>query len=138
MLSVINILLRYSKLDALMVELEGRPLSLHETLRSVETLMRTLAATSNLDFSVTIGANVPNSAIGDVCRLQQIVHNLIGNAVKVTKLGSVAIFVDLFESSDPNVYRISVRIVDTGIGMTLDTEERLFGPSMVRIHLHII
>jgi signal transduction histidine kinase/CheY-like chemotaxis protein len=125
LLRIINDILDFSKIEAGRLELENEPFRLEDVLSTLSTIF-----SMNLDikpvamrFDVTPG--VPPCLVGDSLRLQQVLINLVGNAIKFTSQGEVILRVmKMAESDDESTLEFAVS--DTGIGMTLEQRTRLF------------
>jgi signal transduction histidine kinase len=125
LLSIINNVLDYSKIEADRIDLEQKPFDLRECMESSLDLLAVRAAEKNLDLVYLMGYHVPPSIIGDVTRLRQILVNLLSNAVKFTQKGEVVLSVDQRPLNEGRVeLHFSVR--DTGIGIPSDRMDRLF------------
>jgi signal transduction histidine kinase len=112
LLRLINDLLDVSKIEAGRMELVARPVNLQALFDDIEKQNRVLATDKGLDFSITIDQTLPETIIGDEMRLKQIVTNLVSNAIKFTKTGSVMLRV---QKASERVWRVNV--IDTGIGI---------------------
>jgi signal transduction histidine kinase/ActR/RegA family two-component response regulator len=127
LLAIINDILDLSKIEAGKLDAERTPCSVMEILSDVETLMRGAAEAKGLTLEFAYDGLIPETIETDPVRLRQILHNLVGNAVKFTRRGEVRITASLSaEPSGPRNLLIEVR--DTGIGMTPDQIERIFDP----------
>jgi PAS domain S-box-containing protein len=128
LLSLVNDILDFSKIEAGKMTLEVANVNLRALIRDVTTLTEGLAAHKGLTVSVDIATDVPEEFRGDPIRLRQILFNLVGNAIKFTKQGGVAITVALMprlpENTDTVMLEWSVR--DTGIGLTPEQQAQLF------------
>jgi PAS domain S-box-containing protein len=127
MLTVLNDLLDLSKIEAGRMEIESIPMSLGGVLTQVDRLWAVRAEERGIGFSIEIGDNVPDWITGDPSRLQQILFNLVSNAVKFTACGEVVVEV----SSQPvTVGRsaLSIAVRDTGLGMDAGALDKLFKP----------
>ncbi len=126
LLGILNDVLDFSKIEAGRMELAPQPFLLREVLDSLSNVM-TLPATAR-GISLAIGAddNVPAVLVGDAMRLQQILLNLVGNAVKFTERGGVTVRVALDEGGARDGLRLRFAVRDTGIGMDLAQQSRLF------------
>jgi signal transduction histidine kinase/CheY-like chemotaxis protein/HPt (histidine-containing phosphotransfer) domain-containing protein len=123
LLIIINDVLDFSKIEAGKLDLEQVPFDVRRTLGDVVVMLDATAEQKGIRLVSSVAPSVPDYVEGDPGRLRQIVLNLMGNGVKFTERGEVAISV----SSDPNqpeLLRFAVR--DTGIGITEDAQERLF------------
>jgi PAS domain S-box-containing protein len=126
LLSIINDILDFSKIEAGRMELEYQPFDLHECVESACELLAGEAARKGLDISCAIGEEVPVSIVGDVTRLRQILVNLIGNAVKFTDRGEVAVSIRAEKPEADGLLRLDFAVRDTGIGIPPDRADRLF------------
>ena len=125
LLSVINDVLDYSKLEAGMIELEPQrfdPAALaHETVQ----MMEAQCLAKGLALHVNLSPDMPDRLMGDQARLRQILLNLLGNAVKFTSQGSVSLSVG-GAMDDSGAWRLTAEVTDTGIGMSPQTQAHLF------------
>ncbi len=129
LLTLLNDILDFSKLEAGRVELESADFDLPGTIDQVINLMTARARERRLTIQAEIAPDVPRFLRGDQGRLRQVLLNLVGNAVKFTEKGSIRVVVDVEPLSEgapawPRAYRFSV--IDTGIGISQDVQERLF------------
>ncbi len=122
---IINDLLDLSKIEAGRVELQREPLSLRAELGSLLGPLRGLARERGLRLSCRVDPKVPDNLIGDAGRLRQILNNLIGNAIKFTPAGRVAIWIAARNVTE-NDAEIAFRVADTGIGISRCQFERIF------------
>jgi len=125
LLTIINDILDFSKLDAGKMVIENIPFSLRESLEDTLTLLAPAAHKKNIELSINIAQQLPDSLIGDVMRIKQIVTNLISNAIKFTPQGSVAINISSEELTPKNI-RLKIMVSDTGIGMTNKQQRTIF------------
>ena len=125
LLAIINDVLDFSKLEAGKLVLESIPFPLRDTLDEVVTLLAHSAHDKGLELTLNIKNDVPDSVIGDPLRLQQIITNLVGNAIKFTESGNIDLFVEKRSLSN-NKVQIEVQIRDTGIGIPERDQSRLF------------
>jgi signal transduction histidine kinase/CheY-like chemotaxis protein len=123
LLRIIDDILDFSKIEAGRLELERIELSTVELIEGVAEALAPQAAAKGLRLAAYVAAGVPDRVIGDPLRLQQILFNLLGNAIKFTERGSVRLSL---ESAGTSMLRINV--VDTGIGLTEEQQSRLFQP----------
>jgi PAS domain S-box-containing protein len=129
LLTIINDILDYSKIEADKMKLETLNFNLKDIISNVSGLIHPSAEKKGLKFSSMIDEQIPLYLEGDPVRLQQILMNLTGNAVKFTDAGEVVIRADLYnkfrkDDQDCILLRFSVR--DTGIGLTQMQIENLF------------
>lgn len=127
LLSVINDILNYSKIDSGKIDLEKYPFDLTDCLEYSLDLVALDASKKGLNLSYAIDPWVPGTIIGDPARLRQILVNLLSNAVKFTNKGEVAVTVS-GRKIEGNNYEICFAIKDTGIGIPEDKVGRLFQP----------
>ncbi|WP_336055630.1 response regulator [Nitratireductor sp. CH_MIT9313-5] len=116
LLTIINDILDYSKIDAGHAQLEPVPFNLAEAVEDVATLLSSRASEKDLELIVDIAPDQPHWVVGDAGRIRQILTNLAGNAVKFTEQGHVLI--ELIREGDETLFRVT----DTGIGIP---EEKL-------------
>jgi signal transduction histidine kinase/ligand-binding sensor domain-containing protein/CheY-like chemotaxis protein len=125
LLAVINDILDFSKIEAGKLELENAPLNLERVIEEVMDMLAFGAHNKNLDLLYNIRRDVPMRILGDHARLRQILINLVGNAVKFTAKGEVAIMVD-GKLQDNGRFRLHCAVSDTGIGIPADKISTLF------------
>jgi signal transduction histidine kinase/streptogramin lyase/ActR/RegA family two-component response regulator len=123
LLTLINGLLDLSKIEAGKMTLEHVPFDLRDVLERVLTLIKPGADEKKLNVELSYPAAVPTRFCGDPLRTQQIVLNLANNAVKFTSSGRVRITV---EATAPNCKLLKISVSDTGPGIALDVQKRLF------------
>ncbi|WP_343731581.1 ATP-binding protein [Duganella sp.] len=128
LLGILNDVLDFSKIEAGRMELAPAAFRPRELLDSVANVMTPNASMRGISLSIGADPQVPQVLIGDAMRLQQILINLVGNAIKFTERGGVTVRVslpqdDVGQGSAVNL-RFSVR--DTGIGMDSEQQSRLF------------
>ena len=126
LLSVVNDVLDISKIEAGKMDIAPTPGHLSESLGRLKALWSPTADDKNLDLHLRVDAGVPRSLNFDQVRVRQCVSNLVSNALKFTEHGSVTILVD-GEAETEDLWRIRVRVVDTGIGVSEEAQQRLFG-----------
>jgi signal transduction histidine kinase/CheY-like chemotaxis protein len=129
LLSLINDILDYSKIEANRLELETTVFRLEELLDNVADLFNVRAEQKGLELVFEIAPDVPPLLRGDALRLGQVLNNLVGNAVKFTDVGHVHVKVTRLPSQTPEgVVALHFSVRDTGIGMDESQRERLFQP----------
>jgi len=126
LLTIINDILDFSKIDAGQMELDPAPFNLAEAIEDVATLVSSRVAEKDLELIVRIDPQVPESLIGDVGRIRQIVTNLLGNAVKFTEKGHVYINVEATEKSGGEYTGLKFSVEDTGIGIPEEKCRQVF------------
>jgi PAS domain S-box-containing protein len=120
LLATVNDILDFSKLEAGQVEIVRAPMSIRPLLDETLTLFLTQAERKGLALAAQVAAAVPEALLADQVRLRQILLNLIGNAVKFTAAGQVAVALTYVGGA------LRCEISDTGPGMTPDQAARLF------------
>ena len=98
---------------------------LYETLADVLKTVAPLAHAKGLELTYEIGPDVPDELVGDTGRLGQILRNLVGNAIKFTERGEVAVRIDA-ETVTPDAVALRVAVQDTGIGIAADKSGIIF------------
>lgn len=127
LLQLINDVLECSKIEAGKLELERLDFDLRTTVEHVLAQFAERAEVKGLELTGLVHAAVPTALCGDPGRLRQVLTNLVGNAVKFTERGDVTLQAYLEEdSADSAVIRFE--ITDSGIGIPVDTQARLFRP----------
>jgi signal transduction histidine kinase/DNA-binding response OmpR family regulator len=125
LMSLLNDILDYSKIEAGKVTLEEEEFSPEETIESVGDLFSAKLEEAGLELVFEIDEHVPQRLVGDPLRLAQVLNNLVGNAIKFTPHGEIVIGAQLLSRDAARVtLRFSVR--DTGIGMSAQQTGRLF------------
>ncbi|WP_341663401.1 ATP-binding protein [Vibrio sp.] len=125
LLSIINDILDFTRMDSNTLRLEHKPF---EFRRCVETVVETFLPTAkarSLNLNCTIDSSVPSHVYGDENRIKQVLHNLIGNAIKFTKNGSVAVQIEATPSGSGHA-EITCKIIDTGVGISRNAMDYLF------------
>ncbi len=127
LLSLLNDILDYSKIEAGKLDLEIIPHDPRTVIDEVLNLLAVKAAETDLDLGGIVGHNVPRTVMGDPTRLRQILINLVGNAIKFTESGSVAIRVTMVAQKDGRD-TLRYAVTDTGIGIPKSKAKSLFEP----------
>ena len=124
LISIINDILEFSKIEANKVVLEDVPFDLEVALHDVTTLLRIGLADKNVDMLIRIDPDLNTMVRGDVGRVRQILMNLIGNATKFTKSGHI--FIDVKGVQTEGSLDLQIDIEDTGIGIPAEKLETIF------------
>lgn len=125
LLGIINDILDLSKIEANKLSIEKIPFDLNHVLSNLSTVLALKAHEKDLELIFNIGSDVPTDLIGDPLRLEQVLLNLINNALKFTAKGTVTLGVrPLFNL--PNQIDLCFEVKDTGIGMNQEDQARLF------------
>jgi len=127
LLTLINQILDFSKLEAGEMDLEILDFDLNTCIEEVADLFAATAHAKNLELATLVYHDLPTKLRGDVSRLRQILTNLVNNAIKFTEAGEILIQVALGSSTDTTV-TILFSVIDTGIGIPVDAQRRLFRP----------
>lgn len=126
LLAVLNNILDFSKIEAGGMQLEHKTFDLKKCLEEVIDIFIVNAAQSGLELSFHLDSNVPHFIVGDRTRLQQVLINLTGNALKFTHKGDVSINVALINPNPNGTINIKFEVQDTGIGIPKDDIQHLF------------
>jgi PAS domain S-box-containing protein len=122
LLSLIEELLDYSKIEVGKIDLEHRPFQLTALIEDITELLAPRAQARKLEIAAYVDERLPMQVVGDSARLRQVLLNLAGNAIKFTSTGGVALIVE------PGIWpdEISFLVRDTGIGIAPDAQQRIF------------
>jgi signal transduction histidine kinase/ActR/RegA family two-component response regulator len=127
LLALVNDVLDFSKVEAGKMRLESAPVDVRETVGRVVEMLRPRAEAKTLQLEVKVAEAVPRAVLGDALRLQQVLTNLLGNAIKFTPSGGVRVEVEPAGDA-PNAFALLFRVADTGIGIAPEVQKRLFAP----------
>ncbi|MDH5427632.1 MAG: response regulator [Nitrospirota bacterium] len=127
LLTIINDILDFSKIESGKLELEDIPFDPQLCVEEVLDLLAERAASKHLELTSWIFPNVPPTVQGDPGRFRQVLMNLVGNAIKFTESGEVSVQVVL-ESETAHEVVLQVQVIDTGIGLTPEQQQKLFQP----------
>ncbi|MCB9496417.1 MAG: PAS domain S-box protein [Fibrobacteria bacterium] len=127
LLGILDDILDFSKIEAGKLRIDPVELALDTVLENVANICAVAAQGKELDLSIIVDPEVPTDLMGDPLRLQQVLVNLVGNAVKFTAKGHVSIHVDLLERNAQGV-EIGFKVEDSGIGMNDEQLRRIFHP----------
>ncbi len=125
LLHVLSNILDFSKNEMSSPVAELAPIDLHSVIDNLADMMRPVALTKQLRFIASVDEELRRPLIGDSLRLQQILTNLIGNALKFTPQGTVEISVGLVRQA-PDSMTVRFQIQDTGIGIAKDRQAAIF------------
>ncbi|KAA3641267.1 MAG: response regulator [Bacteroidetes bacterium] len=118
---ILNDVLDLSKIEAGKLDIESTPMDPRSVIDNVLQILKFKAEEKGLTMSAKVDDNVPQLVMGDPARLNQILINLVGNAIKFTEKGSVSI--NLKTADDTLVFKVE----DTGIGIPEEKQEHIFG-----------
>jgi CheY-like chemotaxis protein len=127
LLTVLNDILDFSKIEAGRLELESIPFSVRQCVAAAVNTLEFVAREKGLHLSANVLPEVPDQLIGDPHRLRQVLLNLINNAVKFTKFGSVRVQARLEEQQHGEA-AIRFDVADTGIGLSREEQKLIFEP----------
>ncbi|KAM3115158.1 GAF domain-containing protein [Phormidesmis sp. 146-33] len=135
LLTLINEILDFSKLEAGEMELETLDFNLSTCIEEVADLLAPAAHAKGLEIATLIDRNLPSQLQGDASRLRQVLTNLVGNAVKFTNHGEVVIQATQQSPQDTRqgaqtatTTTLEISVMDTGIGISPDAQRKLFHP----------
>ena len=127
LLVLFNDILDFSRIEAGQLRVDSRPFILNEPLTQIGNLLSQTAQAKKLELRIAPPTDPVGPLLGDSVRLEQVLVNLIGNAIKFTERGEVTLTVQVREATTTTVWlRFEVR--DTGIGIPPETLQRLFTP----------
>jgi two-component system sensor histidine kinase/response regulator len=127
LLEIINDILDFSKIEAGKLELEAIEFSPRSCVEDVLEMLFELAESRSIELICYFHSEVPDKLRGDAGRLRQVITNLVGNALKFTERGEVAVTVSL-EETESQVVTLRFDVLDTGIGITPKQMMRIFEP----------
>ncbi|WP_067269962.1 ATP-binding protein [Mitsuaria sp. 7] len=127
LMTLVNDILDLARIESGKLVVEARPFDLREVAGDVARLLGESARAKGLDFTLSVAPQLPTRAMGDASRIQQVLHNLVGNAIKFTDHGRVALEVSsVLDMRAGTLLHFAVR--DTGDGIPADQLERIFAP----------
>ena len=125
LLTILNDILDYSKIEAEHLELESIPFDLPKVVHATATLLAVRAREKHLELTVDVPPDVPQMVRGDPTRLRQVLMNLIGNAIKFTEQGEVDVSASIIQR-DGDRAAVQFRVRDTGIGISQEQLGTIF------------
>ncbi len=125
LLTIINDILDYSRIEAGKLQFETIDFNLQATLQNILDLLAFKAREKSLELKATMDTAIPTTLKGDPDRIRQVLLNLVSNAIKFTAKGSVTLRVETQEITSDSA-TLYFEVSDTGIGIPLDRQERLF------------
>lgn len=127
LITLLNDILDISKMENGQLEIEYEAASLKRIMNGIEEMYRPVASQKQLGFSLVFDEKTPDSLMLDSRRLRQILVNLVGNAVKFTKTGSIKLTTRCtIDEKRPKSVSISISVEDTGLGIPKDHLTRIF------------
>ena len=127
LLSILNDILDYSKIEAGRMEIDAATFDVRTLIEQTVELIAARGQEQRLAFVVDLDPAVPAAVIGDAGRLRQVLMNLLGNAVKFTTKGDIEVSLSLLKRTADSA-RVTIAVRDTGVGIAPDALERLFKP----------
>ncbi len=125
LLHLINEILDFSKIEAGRITLDLIPFSLVELIESIRLSFAYRMTEKGLEFPIVVEDNLPDQLIGDSHKIRQILNNLVGNAIKFTNEGKIALTVKVV-SSESQKLTLSFAVSDTGIGIPAEKQNAVF------------
>ncbi|MCX7627384.1 MAG: PhnD/SsuA/transferrin family substrate-binding protein [Methylophilaceae bacterium] len=127
LLSILNDVLDYSRMEAGKLALDPQPFHLHDLLDDLRNLFAVQAEAKGLEFRMEVDPAIPTGLKGDVLRLRQVLSNLLGNAIKFTERGHVTLRLELLRRTEREAW-VRFSVSDSGIGIRPEDQARLFKP----------
>ena len=124
LLGLLNDILDYSKIEAGKLQLDLQPFELEDLMQELAVVLSGTLGTKPVELMFDLAPSLPSHLIGDRLRLQQILINLAGNAIKFTEAGDVVVHVTELSRDDTSV-RLRMAVSDTGIGIAEDKIEHI-------------
>lgn len=124
LLTIINDVLDFSKIESGVIELDPKPFNLQMCIEDVVALLTSQAQKKGVDLNIEIDTPLPELLVGDAARLRQILINLVGNGLKFTDQGSVTVRVCGHVAD--GLCHTEIQVVDTGIGIAKDQLDGVF------------
>ncbi|MCK8463973.1 ATP-binding protein [Aliiroseovarius sp. S1339] len=127
LLTIINDVLDYSKIEAAKMTLQPEPFDLERVILDVVTLLQPAAQEKGIQLILDFDLFMPSKFLGDVVRIRQILTNLIGNAVKFTSEGHVLVRAIGLPLGECDEQKVHITVEDSGIGIPEDMQSHIFG-----------
>ncbi|GHC56373.1 ATP-binding protein [Ulvibacter litoralis] len=125
LLSIVNDILDFSKIEAGKLTIQAIDFNVRKVVRSLADGFKIKAQEKGIDLEANLDAQIPNVVIGDQYRLNQILSNLIGNAVKFTQKGKITISVAITANTEEEIV-LNFKVEDTGVGIDSANLEKIF------------
>jgi signal transduction histidine kinase/CheY-like chemotaxis protein len=125
--AIINDILDFSKIEAGRLEIEHAPFRLLDVYENLAGIIATTAGPKDIELVITPPPNISGQLYGDALRLEQVLINLVGNAIKFTESGVVKVGFGLV-SQDEKIVTIRFSVTDSGIGISAENQEHIFTP----------
>ncbi len=127
LLTILNDILDYSKLEAGKLDVETVDFDLRRVAEGVSALLESRAVEKGIGFQVSVDPDLPPYLQGDPGRVRQVLLNLMGNAIKFTERGMVALRIRRAATAPEGRVGLRFEVADTGIGLTEEARAKLFG-----------
>ncbi len=126
LLRIISDILDYSGMESGKMPLAVDVFDFQATVRSALKMFVDAAASKGIEFLYEIDPDIPRALLGDEARVRQILFNVVGNALKFTAEGSIAVSCRLLPESESGTVRVAIEVTDTGIGIPRDKLATIF------------
>ena len=128
LMSVINDVLDFSRIEAGKLDLEETNFSMHSLFNNLLSVVTLRAQEKNLSIKLVVAPGLPTQAVGDPTRISQVLLNLCSNAIKFTEQGEITLRFDGELNPAADAMTLNIEVKDTGIGMTDAQLKRVFSP----------
>jgi len=125
LLVILNDILDFSRMEAGKIVFENAPFNLRDIVRTTVLMTELKSKQKGIDVKYTIDKNIPEMLIGDSVRLNQVLLNLVSNALKFTEKGEISISVNCVEKREDNLL-LDFCVKDTGMGIPPEKQEKIF------------
>ena len=125
LMTILNDIVEFSRMQEGNIEINEKEFSFEVVMQNVFNLLRPIAVEKSLKFFYLQDKEIPSKLIGDPARFQQLLVNIIGNAIKYTYQGEVSVRVNLIEEKKI-LYVLEIKVQDTGIGIDADRLSEIF------------
>lgn len=124
LLEIVNNILDITKVEAGKTTLNNSPYSLADTISKLSHMVKMSLTETPIKFTVEINGNIPNTLMGDELKVYQVLMNILSNAVKYTKKGSIRFVIDSVINGNKD--NLTFKVIDTGIGIKKADNAKLF------------
>ena len=125
LLSLINDILDMSRIESGKMLIKNEPFNFDEFINAINNIIYPQARSKGLDYECTVSSEIADAYIGDETKLEQVIVNVLGNAVKFTQKGKISLAISV-ASRDDNCTKLRFIIDDTGCGIAASDQERIF------------
>lgn len=125
LLGIINDILDFSKIEANMLKIENIQFEIFKVIDNLSSLLGFKAQEKNIELVFYLSQELPEILVGDPLRLEQVLLNLLNNAIKFTAKGTVGLYIQALESNQERI-RVLFEVKDTGIGISREQQNKLF------------